>query len=227
MRFDPFFLLIFPVFLFSIVVHEYAHALAALWCGDSTARERGRLTLNPIPHADPIGSVVLPGLLMLFHAPFLIGWAKPVPIDRARLRDPLNDTVKVALAGPLSNLLLAVLFAAVVRLAPEPAPPGATGLAAWISPIGAMALAGVIWNVTLAMFNLLPIPPLDGSWLVMRFMKLRHIIVLHQFRLVGLLVVAALVSSPTFSNVLLRTPVRAVVRVCLGMFGVSSEGIGL
>ncbi|MEO5616567.1 MAG: site-2 protease family protein, partial [Candidatus Eisenbacteria bacterium] len=144
MRFDPFFLLIFPVFLFSIVVHEYAHALAALWCGDPTARERGRLTLNPIPHADPIGSVVLPGLLMLFHAPFLIGWAKPVPVDRARLRDPLNDTVKVALAGPLSNLMLAVLFAAVVRLAPEPAPPGASGIAAWLSPIGAMALAGVI-----------------------------------------------------------------------------------
>jgi Zn-dependent protease len=226
-RFDPFFLLIFPVFLFSIVVHECAHALAALWCGDATARERGRLTLNPIPHADPIGSVVLPGILMLLQAPFLIGWAKPVPIDRARLRDPLNDTVKVAMAGPLSNLLLAVLFAAVVRLAPEPAPPGATGLAAWASPIGAMALAGVVWNVMLAMFNLLPIPPLDGSWLVMRFMKLRHIIVLHQFRLVGLLVIVALVSSPAASNVLLRTPVRAVVRVCLGMFGVSSDGLGL
>ncbi|MEO5616783.1 MAG: site-2 protease family protein, partial [Candidatus Eisenbacteria bacterium] len=89
------------------------------------------------------------------------------------------------------------------------------------------ALAGVIWNVTLAMFNLLPIPPLDGSWIVMRFMKLRHIIVLHQFRLVGLLVVAAMVSSPSVSNVLLRTPVRTVVRVCLGLFGVSSEGLGL
>jgi len=226
-RFDPYFLLIFPVFLFSVVVHECAHGLAASWCGDATARERGRLTLNPLPHVDPMGSVVIPGLLMLFQAPFLVGWAKPVPVDRARLRDPLNDTVKVAMAGPLSNLLLAVLFAGVLRLAPEPAPPGTGGLAAWVSPIGAMALAGVIWNVTLAMFNLLPIPPLDGSWLVMRFLKLRHIIVLHQFRLVGMLLVAAVVASPAASNVLLRVPVRAVVRVCLGMFGISSEGLGL
>jgi len=226
-RFDPNLLLIFPVFLFSVVVHECAHGLMALRCGDATAKERGRLTLNPIPHADLVGSILLPGLLMLTHAPFLIGWAKPVPIDRSRLRHPVNDTVKVAMAGPASNLVLAVLFAGLLRLVPEPPPPGATGLAVWLSPLGTMALAGVIWNVTLALFNLLPIPPLDGSWLVMRFMKLRHIIVLHQFRLVGLVVVAALVSSPAISNVLLRIPVRAVVRVCLAMFGMSSEGLGL
>jgi Zn-dependent protease len=226
-RFDPFFLLIFPVFLFSVVVHECAHGWAALRCGDETALERGRLTLNPLPHIDPFGSVILPGLLMLVHAPFLIGWAKPVPVDHARLRDPVNDPLKVAMAGPASNLLLAVLFAGILRLAPEPPPPGTTGLAVWLAPIGAMALAGVIWNVTLALFNLLPIPPLDGSWLVMRFMKLRHIIVLHQFRLVGLLVVAAVMASPAVSNVLLRIPVRAVVRVCLGMFGISSEGLEL
>lgn len=227
MRFDPFVLLIFPVFLFSVVVHECAHGWAALRCGDATARERGRLTLNPLPHIDPMGSVVLPGLLMLVHAPFLIGWAKPVPVDRARLRDPVNDTVKVAMAGPASNLMLAVLFAGILRLAPEPPPAGATGLGLGLAPIGAMALAGVIWNVTLALFNLIPIPPLDGSWLVMRFMKLRHIVVLHQFRLVGILLVAAVMSSPVVSNVLLRIPVRAVVRVCLGLFGISSEGLDL
>ena len=226
-RFDPFFLLIFPIFLFSIVVHECAHGLAALWCGDPTARERGRLTLNPIPHADLVGSLVIPGALLLLHAPFLIGWARPVPVDRARLRDPLNDTVKVAMAGPLSNLILAVFFAALVRLAPEPATVGATGPLSILAPLGAMALAGVIWNVSLAIFNLLPIPPLDGSWLLMRFMKLRHILLLHQFRLVGLLVVAAVVSSPAVSNVLLRIPVRALVRACLGLFGVSSEGLEL
>ena len=227
MRFDPFFLLVFPVFLFSIVVHECAHGLAAWWCGDPTARERGRLTLNPIPHADPIGSLVIPGALLLLHAPFLIGWARPVPVDRSRLRDPLNDTVKVAMAGPLSNLLLAVCFAAVVRIAPEPATVGTTGPLALLAPLGAMALAGVIWNVSLAIFNLLPIPPLDGSWLLMRFMKLRHIILLHQFRLAGLVVVAAVLSSRPVSNVVLRIPVRALVRVCLGLFGVSSEGLEL
>src|SRR6185503_10148904 len=118
-RFDPQMLLIFPVFVLSIVVHECAHGLMALWNGDTTARDRGRLTLNPLPHVDPIGSVLLPAALALFHSPVVLGWAKPVPIQWANLRNPRNDPVKVALAGPVSNLLLAVAFAVVVRLAPS------------------------------------------------------------------------------------------------------------
>ena len=221
------FLLIFPVVLFSVVVHECAHGFAALRCGDATARERGRLTLNPLAHLDPIGSIAVPGLLWIAHAPFLLGWAKPMPVDHARLRDPKNDTVKVAMAGPLSNLLLALLFAAGVRLAtgviaPD-LPPGSTVLAT----IGGVAMAGVVWNVCLALFNLIPIPPLDGSWLIMRFLKLRHILLLHQFRLVGLVLIAAVMSSPFVSRVVFGVPARAVVSLVLGVFGVSLRGFEL
>ena len=118
MSFDPAFFLVFPVFVLSIVVHECAHGVMALWCGDPTARDRGRLTLNPLSHIDPLGSLLIPGVLAIVHSPFLFGWAKPVPIDWARLKSPRNDPVKVALAGPLSNALLALGFAALARLAP-------------------------------------------------------------------------------------------------------------
>ena len=119
MRFDPADLVVFPVFVLSVVVHECAHGLAALWLGDTTARDRGRLTLNPIPHLDLVGSILLAGRAAAPRAPFLFGWAKPVPVNWANLRDPRNDPVKVALAGPASNFLLAIGFAALVRIAPE------------------------------------------------------------------------------------------------------------
>ena len=225
MRFDPIFLLLLPIFLFSVVVHEAAHGWVALRCGDPTARDLGRVTLNPLVHVDLIGSLLLPGLLWLVHSPLLLGWAKPVPVDHSRLRNPRNDSVKVAMAGPASNLLLALLFAAVVRIAggstPGAAPDGLTPGAL----VATLAFTGVVLNVSLAIFNLLPIPPLDGSWLLMRFLRLRHILVLHQFRVVGFIVIVAVMASPFMSNLLVGRPVRAVVGVCLGIFGVSMRGI--
>jgi Zn-dependent protease len=173
MNFDPTVLLTFPVFVLSIVVHECAHGWMALWNGDPTAKEQGRLTLNPLPHVDLMGSILLPGVLLLTHAPFLFGWAKPVPVDWSRLRRPQDDQVKVALAGPASNLLLALGFAALARVAPEHG---------FWAPLKLMGLSGVVWNCALAIFNLIPIPPLDGAWVLMRFLPMRHIIVLQQFR---------------------------------------------
>jgi Zn-dependent protease len=149
---------------------------------------------------------------MLTHAPFLFGWAKPVPVDTARLRHPHNDQVKVALAGPASNILLALLFAALARVAPEQG---------FWAPVRLIGLAGVVWNCALALFNLIPIPPLDGSWVLMRFLPMRHILVLQQFRLAGMVLVVALLSVPVIGNVVLYTPLRFVVRACLGLFGVS------
>ena len=218
LHFDPELLLVAPVCVLSIVVHECAHGWAALRCGDPTARDAGRLTLNPLPHVDPIGSVVLPLALILFHSPVLFGWAKPVPINWANLKRPHNDPIKVALAGPASNAVLALLFAALARVAPE------TGF--W-APLRAMGYAGVVWNCALGLFNLIPIPPLDGSWVLMRFLPLRHIIALQHFRLVGLVLVAVLLATPVTSRIVIEGPLRVTVQACLGLFGLPRDGFSL
>ena len=216
MRFDPQILLVFPVFVLSIVVHECAHGVMALWNGDTTARDRGRLTLNPLPHVDPIGSLLLPGILMVSGSPFLFGWAKPIPVDWSKLRNPRNDQVKVALAGPASNALLALLFAALAAVAPSQG---------FFAPLKIMGIAGVVWNCALGLFNLIPIPPLDGSWLLMRFLPLKHIIALQQFRMLGFVAVMLLMNWGPASRFLFIGPLRAAVRGCLGLFGVNGEGI--
>ena len=187
--------------VFSVVVHETAHGQRPR-LRDRTALERGRLTLNPLPHLSLMGSIVMPGLLLLARSPFVFGWAKPVPVDPARFRDPRNDVVAVALAGPCSNFLLAFGFAALARVAPE---------AGWLSPLSLLGYAGVAVNVVLGLVNLIPLPPLDGSWVLMRFLRMRHILVLHQFRLLGLLVVALLVCTPFTSRVLVGAPVNFVM----------------
>ena len=218
------FFLILPAFVLSVVVHECAHGLVALWNGDPTARDRGRLTLNPIPHVDPVGSLLLPLALVLLRSPVVLGWAKPVPINWANLRNPRNDPVKVALAGPASNLLLAVAFAVLVRLAPAPDTTG--GVNAFLAPLAVMGYAGVVMNCALALFNLIPVPPLDGSWVLMRFLPLKHIIALQQFRLFGLALVALLLATPQVSNFFVDGPLRLAVGACLGLVGASVPGGG-
>src|SRR5512137_1692678 len=104
------------ILFFSVVLHEIAHGKAAEWCGDGTARERGRLTFNPVPHIDPMGTIVLPLLLAITHSPVMFGWAKPVPINPMRFRNPKRDIAIVGAAGPLSNLVLAALSAAVFKI---------------------------------------------------------------------------------------------------------------
>jgi Zn-dependent protease len=148
--------------IIAIVFHEIAHGLVARRLGDPTAEERGRLSLNPIRHVDPFGTVILPLLLAISHAP-IFGWAKPVPVNYRRLRSPRRDMVLVALAGPGMNLLLAFLGAAVLAVAlsfsSDP-----NGLATTL--IAGNALNFVLINLFLAVFNLLPIPPFDGGHVV-------------------------------------------------------------
>ncbi len=150
---DTIFLII--VLIYSVVLHEVAHGYMANLLGDPTARLQGRLTLNPFKHLDPMGSVVLPALLAFSNAPFLFGWAKPVPYNPYNLRRGGHwAEALVAAAGPATNIILALIFAAVTRI-------GALGFLS--TEVTSLAFSIVMVNVMLAVFNLIPIPPLDGS----------------------------------------------------------------
>lgn len=148
--------------IFAITLHEVAHGWVALWCGDKTAKLSGRLSLNPIHHIDPVGTVVVP-LLMLVTTGFVFGWAKPVPVDERNMRNPRRDMALVALAGPLSNLLMAFGWGAIAWF----------GLYlgsidySWLGvPLSYMGGAGIMINVVLGVLNLVPLPPLDGGRLL-------------------------------------------------------------
>lgn len=141
--------------IFAITVHEAAHGYVARYFGDMTAHLEGRITLNPINHIDPIGTILVPALTM-FAGGILFGWAKPVPVDFGRLRNPKRDMLWVAAAGPASNLVMGILWAIIFSFASH-AP------AAFVTPLAYMAQAGIMINVVLLVLNLLPLPPLDGG----------------------------------------------------------------
>ena len=143
------------VLVMSVVIHEVAHGLAAESQGDTTARYAGRLTLNPLNHIDPVGSVLLPLLLIIMHAGFVIGWARPVPYNERNLRNKKWGTIAVASAGIIANVLLAVFFGFAIRFS--------WVLGTYASPFVTIASVIVFVNLLLALFNLIPIPPLDGS----------------------------------------------------------------
>jgi Zn-dependent protease len=149
---------ILPV-VFAITVHEVAHGWMAKKFGDNTASLLGRLTLNPIKHVDLLGTVIIPGLLLISGTGFIFGWAKPVPVDPRYFKNPRRDMAIVALAGPVSNLLMAVGWALIVRLGVMI---GAQAEAVSL-PLIYSGIAGISINLVLALLNLLPIPPLDGS----------------------------------------------------------------
>ncbi len=152
-------ILAFPIFLFSLVFHEFAHALAGHRLGDDTARLLGRLTLNPAPHVDPLGTIAFP-LVGMFMGGMIFGWARPVPFSPHRLRHPLRDAAIIAGAGPASNVVLALLAALALRPVHLAAAASASPL---LDALATMLMITVQLNVLLAWFNLLPIPPLDGS----------------------------------------------------------------
>src|SRR6185295_9507955 len=160
--------------LFAMVLHEYAHGWVADKCGDPTAKLQGRLTMNPLAHIDPFGTVILPLLCLLMPGGFFLGWAKPVQIDPRLMRQPRRDMALVAAAGPAMNLALAVgsalLFALLLSIDPtigsywsksEVTPPPDTWRQMFLLPIAVMSVYSVLINVLLMLFNLLPIPPLD------------------------------------------------------------------
>lgn len=149
---------ILPV-VFAITAHEVAHGWVAKKYGDNTASMLGRLTLNPIKHIDLLGTIIIPGLLLITGTGFIFGWAKPVPVDPRNFKNPRQDMAVVALAGPVSNLLMAVGWALIARLGVTIG----TQAEAVSLPLIYTGIAGISINLVLAMINLLPIPPLDGS----------------------------------------------------------------
>lgn len=151
------FLLLLPVLIFSVILHEVSHGLAALNQGDETALASGRLTLNPLPHLDLMGSVILPAICLFTHAP-VFGWAKPVPVNPNRFRHYRSGVVLVSLAGPLTNFMIALAGVVILFFIAAK-----TSLAVSLPFLPQILSQAVLLNLVLAVFNLLPVPPLDGS----------------------------------------------------------------
>jgi len=155
---------ILPV-IFAITGHEVAHGWVAKKYGDNTASQQGRLTLNPIKHVDFVGTIIIPGLLLISSAGFIFGWAKPVPVDPRYFKNPRRDMAIVAVAGPVSNLLMAFAWAMIIKLGIVLSMEGVS------LPLILAGKAGIQINLVLALINLIPIPPLDGSRIVTGFLS--------------------------------------------------------
>lgn len=202
----PFQLTLFALLLISLSIHEAAHAWAADRLGDPTARQLGRLTLNPAAHIDPIGTLLLPAIAIFTRLP-IIGWAKPVPVNLHHLRHPRRDFMYIAAAGPISNLLQAVLFAVAARLAF----PG--GIEQGFA--GELLLQGIFLNVLLALFNLIPVPPLDGGNVLGGLLPERLAVAYDRIvRPFGFLILYGLLLTGVFSAVILP-PAISLTRILL------------
>ena len=151
------------ILLFSVIIHELAHGYVAYSLGDPTAKYAGRLTLNPLKHLDPFGSVILPLLLFIAGSPFLFGWAKPVPINPYNFKDQKYGEIKVSIAGPVSNFCLGIFFGLILRFVPDEILLSNPGMYIALNYI-------IIINLWLGLFNIIPVPPLDGSWILFSFL---------------------------------------------------------
>ena len=204
--------------LAAVILHEIAHGYVAFQLGDSTAARAGRLTLNPLPHIDPIGTVALPALLIALHSPFLFGYARPVPVNFANLRSPKRDMVLVAAAGPLTNLVLAtgsaLLFRSLLHLELPSDAAWSGPLLGALTPLALMARNSVVVNVVLAVFNLLPILPLDGGRVLAGLLPLRQAAAFSQLEPYGMMIVLALMATNVLGQVV-GPVVSAVLHVLL------------
>jgi Zn-dependent protease len=201
----------------SITSHEAAHGFVADHLGDPTAREAGRLTLNPLPHIDLFFTILLPAFLILSGSGFIFGGAKPVPVNVSRLRNPRRDWALVGAAGPVMNVLLAILLCAVLSLLIHG---GLLGL----SSAGTEVLAvGIFVNVLLAVFNLIPIPPLDGSRVVQYFLSGQALIAYRRIERFGLLLIVFLIFFVRPMQIVLFETMLSVVAILADAFGISRE----
>jgi Zn-dependent protease len=193
--------------LFAIVIHETAHGWMALRFGDPTARDAGRLTLNPLYHIDPFGTIIVPLLLYLSNTGFLFGWAKPVPVNPYNFRDPKREMMWVSLAGPGANMLTAFACGLILRILSFLA--GGSGLGSPLfSLLVNMVFYGMIINLVLAVFNMIPIPPLDGSKVLMRFLPPKYEYYMLQmqgmgmFLLIGIIMIGQVINVPILGMII-------------------------
>jgi Zn-dependent protease len=203
---------ILPV-VFAITVHEVAHGWAAKKLGDNTAAMLGRLTLNPIKHIDPIGTLLIPGLLLLTGTGFIFGWAKPVPVDGRNFKNPLHDMAIVAIAGPASNLLMAIAWALIARI-------GVIVNTEFVSlPLINMGMAGISINLVLCLLNLLPIPPLDGSRVLTGILPHRLAWQYNQLERYGFIILLVLLYTGIL-NTILEYPLYYIQQVFFALAGI-------
>ncbi len=189
--------LMVAVLVVAVMLHEIAHGVAALWCGDRTALEAGRISLNPMRHIDPFGTILLPALLLLSGVGIVFGWAKPVPVNLGRTRSPRQALWITAAAGPLCNLAQALLAVVILRatlLLGDP--PAALQVLQWV------CFMAVLINVVLMLFNLLPVPPLDGSRIVAALLPPRLAVRYLEIGRFGLLIVVGLLYLGLFEALL-------------------------
>ncbi len=192
------FLLILPILLISVIVHEVAHGYTALRLGDPTAKRAGRLTANPIPHIDPIGSILVPLVSVIVAGRVFIAWAKPVPVNPANFSNFRRDDILVSIMGPASNIALAFVFSVITGmvLMLTPGEPGGT-----TEFFVRLMLNGIYLNVILAVFNMLPIPPLDGSHILASMLPQELGDNYRRIGFLGIFIVLLLLNNPTFRGI--------------------------
>ena len=208
--------------LAAVVFHEVAHGWVANRLGDPTAKQLGRLTLNPFAHVDLFGTILVPLTLILTHSPFVFGYAKPVPVNFNNLRNPKRDMIWVAAAGPAMNLLLAGICAVLWKLlAPmtgfQTQPISVSGVVNFFVPIVLMAQSGILINVTLAVFNMLPLPPLDGGRVLVGLLPRTISSKVARIEPFGFIILIVLLMTRTLDHII-DPPTEFLLKLYLGIF---------
>lgn len=206
--------------IYAITIHEVAHGWVANRLGDKTAFILGRLTLNPIKHIDPVGTILVPGLLLVMSAGFIFGWAKPVPVNAQNFKRPRRDMALVAAAGPVTNLLMAIFWAMVAKIGMILLQSGLEqssweGVALGLTYMGR---AGIMINLVLGVLNLLPIPPLDGSRVLVNFLPGRIAVLFDRFEPYGFFLLLFLLVIGVLGLIIVP-PIAYLYALISGMFG--------
>jgi Zn-dependent protease len=208
--------------IFAITLHEAAHGYVAKHFGDMTAFQEGRVSLNPLRHIDPVGTIALPLVLLavtkLFGGGIIFGWAKPVPVNFSNLRHPKRDMLWVAAAGPLSNLAMALFWAVMVKVGLS-MPGSVFGL-----PLSLMGAAGVFFNIIIMVLNLVPLPPLDGGRIVVSLLPHRFAWRFARIEPYGFIILLVLLLTGVLGYLLLP-PIAALMQLIAALFGLSASDL--